>query len=130
MSFEPLTQGTKVIVCRLIVIAAVAVAGCGPRPETGAASETPEPAVAPAASAAAAAPDEADSSASAPEMVDINTILSELTQAVRKYGMEQTRRPANLEELVTAGYLPNVPEPPAGKRFAISKDLRVYLADK
>jgi len=57
-------------------------------------------------------------------------ILAELTQAVRKYGMERRRVPASLDELVTAGYLRAIPPAPQGKRFAINKNLQVYLADR
>ena len=56
------------------------------------------------------------------------TALAELTQVVRRFAAEQRRAPKSLEELVTAGYLSQVPEAPAGKRFAISEKLEVYLA--
>jgi hypothetical protein len=56
-------------------------------------------------------------------------LLGELTQAVRKYAVEQRRAPKALDELVAAGYLSQLPQPPAGKRFAISKTLQVYLAE-
>jgi hypothetical protein len=61
---------------------------------------------------------------------EAQVMLEPLTQAVRKYGMEQRRRPATLEELVAAGYLREIPRAPAGRRFAIGRDLRVYLADE
>ena len=53
--------------------------------------------------------------------------LQELTQAVRKYSVEQRRTPKTLEELVTHGYLNQLPDPPAGRQFAISKNLQVVL---
>ena len=99
--------------------------GCGKPP----ASAPSPPPVAPradspaAAGAAAAAPTTADEAPSA-------AVLNELTQVVRKYGVEQRRVPKNLEELVAGGYLSRVPQAPAGKRFAINKDLQVYLANR
>ncbi|PYI84468.1 MAG: hypothetical protein DME26_13230 [Verrucomicrobia bacterium] len=63
------------------------------------------------------------------EEAQIAAVLNELTQAVRKYGVEQRRVPKTLEELVAKGYLSRVPEAPAGKKFAINKDLQVYLAN-
>ena len=64
--------------------------------------------------------------------VDANqvaTTLAELTQVVRKYGAEKQRVPKDLNEIVAAGYLPSVPSAPAGKKFAINKQMEVYLAD-
>lgn len=65
--------------------------------------------------------------------VDANkvaTTLAELTQVVRKYGAEKQRVPKDLNELVAAGYLPGIPAAPAGKTFAINKQMEVYLADQ
>ncbi len=56
--------------------------------------------------------------------------LQQLTQAVRKYAVEQRRAPATLNELVTNGYLAAIPSAPAGKKFAIDKNLQVYLANQ
>jgi hypothetical protein len=56
--------------------------------------------------------------------------LSELTQAVRKYSVEQRKAPKTLDELVATGYLTNPPPAPPGKRFAIDKDLRVFVTDR
>jgi hypothetical protein len=55
-------------------------------------------------------------------------IMAELTQAVRKYSAEKQRVPASLDVLVSEGYLNRVPPAPSGKRFAIDKNLHVYLA--
>ena len=57
-------------------------------------------------------------------------LLKELTQAVRKFSVEQRRVPKNLEELVANGYLPGVPSAPAGKQFAIDKSLQVTLVKR
>ncbi len=57
-------------------------------------------------------------------------VLNELTQAVRKYAAEQRRAPIALDELVTNGYLAAIPSAPAGKKFAINKNLQVYLANQ
>lgn len=78
-------------------------------------ASTPSPAPSPAPSAAAA-----DDTA-------LPALLGELTQAARKFGAEQQRVPTSLDELVTKGYLSRVPEAPAGKKFAIDKNLQVYL---
>ncbi len=66
----------------------------------------------------------------ATEQAQIDVALNELTQAVRKYAAEQRRAPKELDELVTKGYLTAIPSAPAGKKFAINKNLQVYLANQ
>lgn len=56
--------------------------------------------------------------------------LFELTQAVRRYGLEQRRAPKTLEEVAAAGYLKALPEAPQGKKFAINSKLEVYIANR
>ncbi|MCS7089922.1 MAG: hypothetical protein RMN51_00560 [Verrucomicrobiota bacterium] len=46
--------------------------------------------------------------------------LRSLTQALRRYSAEKRRVPSSLEEIVAAGYLEALPEPPAGMRYAIN----------
>ncbi len=60
----------------------------------------------------------------------IAATLKELTQLVRKYSVEQRQAPKNLDELVAKGYLSQVPEAPVGKKFAIDKNLQVYVSDR
>ncbi|GEM_PF-2492873 len=62
--------------------------------------------------------------------IEINRVLSELTQVVRKYSVEQRQAPQSLDTLVAKGYLAHVPTAPDGKRFAITKNLEVELADR
>jgi len=61
---------------------------------------------------------------------DMTPLLAQLTQSVRRYGLEQRAVPKNLGDLVAKGYLPTVPQAPPGKKFAINKNLEVYLADQ
>lgn len=69
------------------------------------------------------------SGASAPSAdAGLANLLAELTFAVRKFGAEQRRVPASLNELVAAGYLKTVPQAPAGKKFVIdTKELKVIV---
>jgi hypothetical protein len=48
--------------------------------------------------------------------------LADINQALKKFHQEQGRMPANVGELATAGYLPRVPVPPAGRRFVMDPD--------
>lgn len=58
---------------------------------------------------------------------DEAALLFEMTQAVRRFAAEQQRRPKDIGEVVGKGYLPAAPSAPAGKRFAINKNLAVVL---
>jgi hypothetical protein len=58
----------------------------------------------------------------------VATALEQLTQALRKFSVEQRRVPVSLNELVAAGYIPSLPQPPPGKVFEIdSKNLKVVV---
>ncbi len=46
--------------------------------------------------------------------------LGELTQALRRYSVEQQRVPTSLGEVVAAGYVKDLPQAPPGKRLAIN----------
>ena len=50
-----------------------------------------------------------------------------LTQSVRKYSAEKQRVPASLSEVMAAGYVTAMPNPPPGKKFAITRRLEVIL---
>ena len=81
----------------------------------------------------ATAPNSADHAVSSPAVADTaaaEALAGELTQVVRKYAAEKQRAPKSLDEIVAAGYLPSTPLAPAGKKFAIDKNLQVYLADQ
>lgn len=103
-----------------VLLFAAILVSCGKKSETleGTSTPTAAPAASPAVTPTAPA---ADPSATAN--------LSELTQTVRKFAAEQRRVPKNLEEVVSAGYLPSMPSAPAGKKLAIDKNLQVYFAD-
>ena len=61
---------------------------------------------------------------------DATALLAQLTQAVRKYGAEKQRVPASLNEVVSAGYVRAMPQPPPGKKFAINpKRMEVILVN-
>jgi hypothetical protein len=59
--------------------------------------------------------------------MDYSKTLDRLTQAVRKYAAEMRTAPKSLDELVAAGYLPEAPVAPPGKKYVIDQQLRVRL---
>lgn len=74
--------------------------------------------------------DSSPAGASAAAQEETARLLSELTQQVRKYSVEQRQPPASLEDLVARGYLKELPAAPAGKRFVITRNLQVELANR
>ncbi len=62
---------------------------------------------------------------------DPSAALVTLTQALRKYSLENRRVPASLNELVQAGYVHTMPTAPRGKKFAINpKRMEVVLVNE
>ena len=94
--------------------------GCGRPPAENPAAQPTRP----AAEAAPETPEDPE------EAARQAAILSELTQAVRRFAVEQRRRPGSLEEVAAQGYLTQVPVAPPGKAYAIDKNLQVYVADQ
>jgi hypothetical protein len=68
--------------------------------------------------------------AAAPSADQVAATIAELTQAVRKFAVEQRQAPKSLDELVAKGYLDRIPAAPKGKEFAIDKNLQVRLANR
>jgi hypothetical protein len=122
----------RLMLGRLLVACVLACwVGCGKQPAASPSATEPTPARAapsptilrpePAAAAAATAPADPTQTAA---------LLRELTQAVRKYSVEQRRAPKGLEELSAQGYLRQVPAAPSGKKFVITKNLQVELVNR
>lgn len=105
----------KALLCALLLLGS-----CGKKSDSKSPEATlpaPETAVAPTTADVAAAPAEAD----------FTKTLDRLTQAVRRYAAETRSVPKSLNELVTAGYLPELPAAPPGKHFFIDDQLRVRV---
>ncbi len=54
-------------------------------------------------------------------------INSPLTGAVARFHDKFRRFPRDWNELVTAGFIQSIPQPPAGKKFAIDPDTRIVV---
>lgn len=112
---------------RWLALAWLAVAGCGKEPVA-------ETAATPAVAATPMTAQETVPAAVKPVVVnetgDMTLVLASLTDAVRKYSVEKRRVPADLNEVITAGYLQGVPPAPAGKKFAINSRREVELVNK
>jgi hypothetical protein len=96
--------------------------GCGRKAELSPQSATP------VASSSATNIVAAPAAAPAPTGADMSAVLSELTQALRKYSFEHQRLPRTFDELSAAGYVKDAPAAPAGKRFEIDpKTVRIVI---
>ena len=54
-------------------------------------------------------------------------VNSPLTGAVARFHDKFRRFPRDWNELVTTGFIQTIPQPPAGKRFAIDPDTRIVV---
>ncbi len=115
----------------LPLLMAVLLTSCGKSPQTSRPNpvSTSEPAqgektdAAPATEQSAVAATLSNASEAA-----LNAALGELTQALRKYSFEHQRVPKTFSEVVSAGYVKNMPQAPPGKRFEIdAKAVQVVL---
>jgi hypothetical protein len=119
------------MITRWIAIAAVAfcIAGCGKK--TGSASQAP--ADQSAGSSPAVQPPAPNATPVSVQTVqgDTGQMLDQLTQVLRKFSVENRRVPKSLDEVVTAGYLKEIPPAPAGKKFSIEpRKVQVVLVDQ
>ena len=81
---------------------------------------------------------EAERSSESPDLVDARKYLRNapsgslihmpLTGAVAQFYEGNGRLPANFDELVKAGFIKAVPQPPAGKRFVLDRTSMQVLA--
>jgi hypothetical protein len=101
---------TSKFVLHVLACACIAFSACGKKPAASPSSQQTSP----------------TSNAAASES-DASKTLDRLTQAVRKYAAETQSAPKSLNDLVAAGYLTELPEAPAGKKFIIDQNLRVQL---
>lgn len=54
--------------------------------------------------------------------------LAELTREVRRYIVATKQRPTSFEQFATEAKI-TVPPPPAGKKYSLSKEMRVVLVE-
>ena len=65
------------------------------------------------------------------ESPELAATLTDLTHAVRRYATEKQKIPASLDEVVAAGYIQRLPEPPPGQKLALHpRRLEVVLERK
>ena len=106
----------------LLSLALAIAAGCGQKSATDAPTASP-----PAPTITATANPVPATSSEPPQELDRTALLERLTQALRRYSAENQRVPKSLDELVTAGYLSELPPAPAGKKYAFDQQLRVSI---
>ena len=88
---------------------------------TGCGRKTESPALTPGLATQGSNPEAASTYA------DAN--LAQLTRDLRRWIVKTKQRPASFEEFAASAGVA-VPEPPAGRKYVISKEMRVILADR
>jgi hypothetical protein len=114
----------------LALLMAVLLAGCGKSPATSRPIPVPTTESGQGERTATAPAAEQTAVANGSEAA-LNAALGELTQALRKYSFEHQRVPKAIGEVVAAGYVKNMPQPPSGKKFAVdAKTVQVVLVNQ
>ena len=93
----------------MVLLVGSALAGCGKKESVGTSGSAPESARA----LGKATPRQ--------YVVNGQIDLQALTATLHEYVLWKDKIPADLNELVTSGFLPRLPELPPGKRFAIER---------
>jgi hypothetical protein len=66
-----------------------------------------------------------------PAGANMEAALAQLTQVLRRFCVERRHAPQTFEELAASGYVKQIPQAPAGKKFAIDgKQMEVILIDR
>ena len=127
MTFRPILSGILAVGVLLVLPA------CGKKqpttPSTVADSQA-NPSSQAADGAAVPAPAGTANPTEVTNPADVQGTLGLLTDAVRKYCVEQRKVPSTIEEVIAAGYIRNAPAPPPGKKFAINSRREVILANR
>ena len=107
------------MILRLMLVSGTLLlaSGCGKKDESAGAAIS---AVSAAPSAPGVQPGEAD----------MDAVLRNLTQAVRKYSVERKQVPKTFSEVVAAGYVQHLPTAPPGKKFEIDPKTRQVVLVK
>lgn len=114
--------------CLTLVVVALVCFGCGKQAEVRDAA-TPE------AHAPVAQPITAFSNSSPQPVLaltpadNLDATLTQLTREVRKWIVQHQRPPKNFEEFAASTSV-QVPAAPAGKKFALSKQMRVIVVNR
>jgi hypothetical protein len=67
--------------------------------------------------------------APAPTGTEADAQLEELTRELRRWIVRTKQRPGTFEEFITSARL-TAPSPPPGKKYVISREMRVVLVDR
>ena len=132
-----LTQTKGVLIIACLTLGVFLCGGCGKKtasksiPSAGQSENSAAEPVAANSSDAAIQSEPRVVPVAVPASADASAQLAQLTQLLRRFGMERRRVPQSLNELVAAGYLAVLPSAPTGKKFIIDgKQMQVTLENK
>jgi len=64
-----------------------------------------------------------------PEAADINATLTQMTRELRRWIVRNQRKPGSYEEFAGSANL-EAPAPPPGKKYALSRDMKIILINR
>ena len=59
-----------------------------------------------------------------------NQHFNQLSEALLKFNRDKKRGPKNWEELISTGYLKQMPTPPPGKAYVFDRSLNVLMVNQ
>lgn len=59
-----------------------------------------------------------------------NQHFNQMTEALLKFNRDKKRAPTDWQELVTTGYLKQIPTAPPGKRYVFDRSLNVRMVNQ
>ena len=123
---QPNQQWSRGVV--MVLAAATLFVGCGKKAEQPAAVSQPTNASADAQPAPATPAPAAPQQAATPSPAAAEPDLAALNRAIRRWLVANRRVPKNFDEFAaTAGV--SIPPPPSGKKYILTKDMHIQLAD-
>ena len=97
-------------------------------PEALLAPQASQP-VAPGSAPAAATTPGTPAAAAVPVSIN-NQHFNQLSEALLKFNRDKKRGPKNWEELISTGYLKQMPTPPPGKAYVFDRSLNVLMVNQ
>ena len=114
----------------LLMLLAGAVTGCGKHEEPPAVAPTPTNAPAADNAPGPMPPAPAvERPLNVPEGANMDAVLTQLTRELHRWIVGNRRTPNSFEEFIASSRL-QCPPPPAGKKYALTKQMKVVLVDR
>lgn len=116
------------LLCWLLCASVIFISACRKKREAVPSAPAPVPSGQSDAAATAAPPLSAPVPGATPAAPQIsNQHFNQLSEALLKFRRDKNRGPANWQELITTGYLKQMPTAPPGKQYVFDRSLNVQM---